>query len=88
MTVDAPFADLWSWQKSYRTMLVSDTCVGFDARPDIFSPQHEYSKVRKLSWTGGNSSNGSYAEAGWIGRDAILMTGINAIIYVLSTVPP
>lgn len=27
-------------------------------------------------------------EAGWIGRQAILMTGINAIIYVLSTLPP
>lgn len=26
-------------------------------------------------------------EAGWIGRDAILMTGINAIIYLLSTLP-
>lgn len=25
--------------------------------------------------------------AGWIGRDAILMTGINACIYVLSTIP-
>ncbi|KAL4241761.1 major facilitator superfamily protein [Abortiporus biennis] len=29
-----------------------------------------------------------FEEAGWIGRDAILMTGVNAIIYVLSTVPP
>jgi len=28
------------------------------------------------------------SEAGWIGRDAILMTGINSIIYVLSTIPP
>ncbi|KAH9937179.1 general substrate transporter [Fomitopsis serialis] len=28
-----------------------------------------------------------YAQAGWIGRDAILMTGINAIIYLLSTLP-
>lgn len=26
-------------------------------------------------------------EAGWIGRDAILMAGINAVIYLLSTVP-
>ncbi|KAG6381081.1 general substrate transporter [Boletus reticuloceps] len=26
--------------------------------------------------------------AGWLGRDAILMTGINAIIYLLSTIPP
>ncbi|CAL1695290.1 unnamed protein product [Somion occarium] len=29
-----------------------------------------------------------FEEAGWVGRDAILMTGINAIIYVLSTLPP
>jgi len=29
-----------------------------------------------------------FEEAGWIGRDAILMTGINAIIYVASTLPP
>ena len=26
-------------------------------------------------------------EAGWVGRDAILMTGINAIIYLLATTP-
>lgn len=26
--------------------------------------------------------------AGWIGRQAILMTGINSIVYVLSTIPP
>lgn len=29
-----------------------------------------------------------FEEAGWVGRDAILMTGVNAIIYVLSTIPP
>ncbi|KAJ3491048.1 hypothetical protein NLI96_g975 [Meripilus lineatus] len=29
-----------------------------------------------------------FEEAGWVGRDAILMTGINAIIYILSTLPP
>ncbi|GLB38765.1 putative major facilitator superfamily, sugar transporter (TC 2.A.1.1) family protein [Lyophyllum shimeji] len=29
-----------------------------------------------------------FEQAGWIGRDAILMTGVNAIIYVLSTLPP
>ncbi|KAL9711428.1 hypothetical protein Ac2012v2_005973 [Leucoagaricus gongylophorus] len=29
-----------------------------------------------------------FEEAGWIGRDAILMTGINAIVYTLSTLPP
>ncbi|KAJ7600760.1 hypothetical protein C8J56DRAFT_847374 [Mycena floridula] len=27
-------------------------------------------------------------EAGWKGRDQILMTGINALIYILSTLPP
>ncbi|KAF7776562.1 hypothetical protein Agabi119p4_4955 [Agaricus bisporus var. burnettii] len=29
-----------------------------------------------------------FEEAGWVGRDAILMTGINAIVYLLSTLPP
>ncbi|EGO30946.1 hypothetical protein SERLADRAFT_455336 [Serpula lacrymans var. lacrymans S7.9] len=29
-----------------------------------------------------------FEEAGWLGRDALLMTGINSIIYVLSTLPP
>jgi len=29
-----------------------------------------------------------FEEAGWVGRNAILMTGINSIIYVLSTLPP
>lgn len=29
-----------------------------------------------------------FEEAGWLGRDAILMTGINAIVYILSTIPP
>ncbi|RDB14660.1 Sugar transporter STL1 [Hypsizygus marmoreus] len=29
-----------------------------------------------------------FEQAGWIGREAILMTGVNAIIYVLSTLPP
>jgi len=28
-----------------------------------------------------------FEQAGWIGRQAILMTGINAIIYILATVP-
>ncbi|PPQ62985.1 hypothetical protein CVT24_006091 [Panaeolus cyanescens] len=28
-----------------------------------------------------------YAQAGWIGRQAILMTGINSVIYILSTIP-
>lgn len=28
-----------------------------------------------------------FTEAGWLGRDAVLMTGINAIIYILSTIP-
>lgn len=29
-----------------------------------------------------------FEEAGWVGRQAILMTGINAITYLLSTIPP
>lgn len=29
-----------------------------------------------------------FEQAGWIGRDAILMTGINAITYFCSTIPP
>lgn len=29
-----------------------------------------------------------FESAGWVGRSAILMTGINAITYLLSTVPP
>lgn len=28
-----------------------------------------------------------FESAGWVGRDALLMTGVNAVIYVLSTVP-
>ncbi|KAI9669209.1 MAG: hypothetical protein M1817_004704 [Caeruleum heppii] len=29
-----------------------------------------------------------FEQAGWVGRDAILMAGINGITYLLSTVPP
>lgn len=29
-----------------------------------------------------------FEQAGWVGREAILMTGINGLIYVLSTIPP
>ncbi|KAK9376514.1 general substrate transporter [Lipomyces chichibuensis] len=29
-----------------------------------------------------------FEEAGWTGRDAILMTGLNALVYVASTIPP
>ncbi|SEI32422.1 YALIA101S02e17194g1_1 [Yarrowia lipolytica] len=29
-----------------------------------------------------------FEEAGWVGRSAILMTGINGIVYVCSTIPP
>ncbi|KAG6889858.1 hypothetical protein C0992_003837 [Termitomyces sp. T32_za158] len=29
-----------------------------------------------------------FEQAGWIGREAILMTGVNALIYVASTIPP
>ncbi|OCH94787.1 general substrate transporter [Obba rivulosa] len=34
-----------------------------------------------------SASSPDDSEAGWIGRDAILMTGINGIIYILSTIP-
>jgi hypothetical protein len=33
------------------------------------------------------SYNTLLSAAGWLGRDAILMAGINAIIYLLSTLP-
>lgn len=29
-----------------------------------------------------------FTEAGWLGRQAILMTGVNSIVYILSTLPP
>ena len=29
-----------------------------------------------------------FEQAGWIGRDAILMTGINGLFYIASTIPP
>ncbi|CDK26948.1 unnamed protein product [Kuraishia capsulata CBS 1993] len=29
-----------------------------------------------------------FEQAGWLGRDAILMTGINGIVYIMSTIPP
>lgn len=29
-----------------------------------------------------------FEAAGWVGRQAILMTGINSIVYILSTIPP
>lgn len=29
-----------------------------------------------------------FEQAGWTGRDAILMTGINALVYIASTIPP
>lgn len=29
-----------------------------------------------------------FEQAGWVGRNAILMTGINAITYLMSTIPP
>jgi MFS family permease len=29
-----------------------------------------------------------FEQAGWVGRDAILMTGINGLVYVTSTIPP
>jgi MFS family permease len=29
-----------------------------------------------------------FEQAGWIGRDAILMTGINSLVYIASSIPP
>jgi hypothetical protein len=29
-----------------------------------------------------------FEQAGWVGRDAILMTGINSLTYLMSTIPP
>src|ERR1700685_2705492 len=29
-----------------------------------------------------------FEQAGWVGRDAILMTGINGMTYLASTIPP
>ncbi|KAH3665653.1 hypothetical protein OGAPHI_003841 [Ogataea philodendri] len=29
-----------------------------------------------------------FEQAGWVGRNAILLTGINALLYVLSSIPP
>ena len=29
-----------------------------------------------------------FEQAGWVGRQAILMTGINGLVYVASTLPP
>ena len=29
-----------------------------------------------------------FEQAGWTGRDAILMTGINSLVYIASTIPP
>jgi len=52
------------------------------------SAQLEFSKVgTEITGLGDHPERG-ISEAGWRGRDAILMTGINAIIYILSTLPP
>lgn len=29
-----------------------------------------------------------FEQAGWVGRQAILMTGINSLVYIVSTIPP
>ncbi|GAA99374.1 uncharacterized protein L969DRAFT_102739 [Mixia osmundae IAM 14324] len=29
-----------------------------------------------------------FEQAGWVGRDAILMTGVNGMVYIASTIPP
>ncbi|KAF9261574.1 general substrate transporter [Marasmius fiardii PR-910] len=42
----------------------------------------------QLNGINGTESHRYAPPAGWKGRQAILMTGINAIIYILSTIPP
>jgi hypothetical protein len=48
----------------------------------VFSP-----RIRRCVVDNNYLSFTHSVEAGWIGRQAILMTGINSVIYVLSTVP-
>jgi hypothetical protein len=47
---------------------------------------HRYSNVSGIVF--GHVAGLQDPEAGWIGRDAILMTGINALFYVASSIPP
>lgn len=73
-----------------------DVVISYYARTSIGSPPFHYlwggtkqrgcSKVCLIGQT--LKMAHSVAEAGWIGRQAILMTGFNSIIYVLSTLPP
>ncbi len=62
----------------YLTMLVrlfSATLSGRQSTCEI--PKPDFSPSARV-----------FEEAGWIGRQAILMTGINALIYLASTLPP
>lgn len=54
----------------------------------LSNPQLVYSNVCVFFELDHPHSAYTLTEAGWIGRQAILMTGINSIIYVLSTLPP
>lgn len=54
----------------------------------LVGPQLEYLKVSLVDGKCNRQVTQAHSEAGWVGRDAILMTGINAIIYILSTLPP
>jgi hypothetical protein len=49
--------------------------------------QREFLKVSVYSASPTACGNIVLLAAGWVGRDAILMAGINAIIYTLSTLP-
>ncbi|KAJ6622568.1 general substrate transporter [Mycena sp. CBHHK59/15] len=53
--------------------------ISYYARTSLTSPLHA-----PTHWI----SAKVFEEAGWHGRQALLMTGINAIIYTLSTLPP
>ncbi|EEB92136.1 hypothetical protein MPER_09402 [Moniliophthora perniciosa FA553] len=69
------------WKKYKRRVLLAMSS-------QAFAQLHEYLKVYVVDIVEIEFSSIFCTEAGWIGRDAILMTGINAIIYVLSTLPP
>jgi hypothetical protein len=70
---------------SYYAREWSDFQRSIDTKSLLF--QLEFLKV-KIHYVMSQALDMVILEAGWIGRDAILMTGINSIIYILSTLPP
>jgi hypothetical protein len=65
--------------------------ISYYARKQIFLPLSVELTSLQL-WYSNVSHDKSqyliYVEAGWIGRDAILMTGINSLFYMASSIPP